>query len=160
MARYKMRQHLFAFGDDFTIEDASGNPAFEVDGKAFSIRDTFELKDRSGRVVAKILGRFALRQTMDVLRDDTVVARITKKMFSIRPRFDIELAGGEALEIDGSIFEHEYRLRRGDTSIAHISKQWFTFSDTYGIDVAEGEDEALVLAIAVALDEMSHDDKK
>jgi uncharacterized protein YxjI len=160
MARYKLRQHLFAFGDDFTIEDANGNPAFEVDGKAFSIRDSFELKDPGGRVVAKILGRFALRQTMDVLRDDVVVARITKKLLSFFPKFDVEITGGPELDVDGSIFEHEYTLRRGDTPVAHISKQFFSFSDTYGIDVAEGEDDALVLAIAVALDEMSHDDKK
>jgi uncharacterized protein YxjI len=30
-------------------------------------------------------------------------------------------------------------------------------SDTYGIEVARGEDEGLVLAVAVALDEMAHD---
>lgn len=161
MARYKMRQHLFAFGDDFTIEDANGNAAFEVDGKAFSIRDTFELKDRGGNVVATIRGRLmSVRETLEVFRNDQVIATIKRKLFSFLPRFEVGLAGGDALEIDGSIFEHEYVLRRGDTPVAHISKQFFSFSDTYGIDVAAGEDDALVLAIAVALDEMSHDDRK
>lgn len=41
--------------------------------------------------------------------------------------------------------------------MAQVSKRWFTIRDTYGIDVASGEDDALILAVAVALDEMAHD---
>jgi uncharacterized protein YxjI len=41
--------------------------------------------------------------------------------------------------------------------VAQVSKRWFTLRDTYGIDVAEGEDDGLMLAIAVAIDEMAHD---
>jgi uncharacterized protein YxjI len=41
--------------------------------------------------------------------------------------------------------------------VAEISKRWFSLRDSYGIDVAPGEDDALMLAIAVAIDEMAHD---
>jgi uncharacterized protein YxjI len=30
-------------------------------------------------------------------------------------------------------------------------------SDTYGIEIAPGEDDGLILAVAVAIDEMAHD---
>ena len=159
MARYKMRQRMFSIGEDFTIEDEAGNPAFEVDGKFMTLRETFELKDRQGNVVATIRGKLmSLRSKMDVFRGDEVVATITKALFSpFSDKFQVEIAGGPAMRVDGDLFDHEYTLRRDDAVVAHVSKRWFTFTDTYGIDIAPGEDDALVLAIAVALDEMSHD---
>ena len=156
MARYKMRQKLISLGDDFTIEDANGNPAFEVDGKVLTLRDTFELKDRQGKVVATIRGRLvSVRTKMDVLRDGDVVATVTKALFApLRQNFKVDIDGGKDLDVDGSILDHEYTLRRGGDTVAQVSKRWFTIRDTYGIDVAAGEDDALILAIAVALDEM------
>lgn len=154
-----MRQKMFALGEDFTIEDDAGNPAFDVDGKVLTLRETFELKDRAGKVVATIRGKLlSLRAKMDISRGDAVVATVTKALFApLRAKFEIDVHGGEELRIDGSIFDHEYTLRRGDAVAALISKRWFTLTDTYGIDIAEGEDDALILAIAVALDEMAHD---
>ena len=154
-----MRQKIFALGEDFTIEDSAGHPAFEVDGKVMTLRETFELKDRGGNVVATIRGKLvSFRDKMDVLRDDRVVATVTKALFApLRAKFHVDIAGGKDLSLEGSIFDHEYTLTRGDDVVAQVSKKWFTLTDTYGIDIAAGEDDALVLAIAVALDEMAHD---
>jgi uncharacterized protein YxjI len=49
------------------------------------------------------------------------------------------------------------RVCKGSGTVARISKHWFTLRDTYGIDVAPGEDDGLVLALVVAIDEMAHD---
>jgi uncharacterized protein YxjI len=154
-----MRQRLLSIGEDFTIANERGEAAFDVDGKVLTLRETFELKDRNGRVVATIRGRIlSLRDTMDILRDDEVAATIVKAIFApFRDRFRVDVAGGPSLSIAGSLLDHEYTLRRDDDIVATVSKRWFTITDTYGIEVAEGEDDALILAIAVALDEMAHD---
>lgn len=159
MARYKMRQRLLSIGEDFTIEDASGNRAFEVDGKVFTIRETFELKDMSGAVVATIRGRLvSIRAKMDIFRGGEVIATVTKALIApILDRFTVEVAGGEDLKVTGSILDHEYTIRRDGDDIAQISKRWFTIADTYGVDIVDGEDDAMILAVAVALDEMAHD---
>ena len=159
MARYKMRQKLISLGEDFTIEDAAGNPAYEVDGKVLTLRETFELKDLQGNVVATIRGKLlSIRSKMEIYRNDDKAATITKALFApLREKFTVDLADGGEIEVKGSILDHEYTLRRDDAVIGQVSKRWFTFTDTYGIDVAEGEDDALVLSIAVALDEMAHD---
>ena len=161
MTRYRMQQKLFAIGDDFTIEDEHGNPAYEVDGKAFSLRERFELKDREANVVATIRGKLlSVRDKMDILRGDDVAATVTKAFFApLRTKFDVNIRGGDDLDVDGSILDHEYTLRRDGDTIARVSKAWFALRDTYGIDIAAGEDDALILAIAVAIDEMAHDDK-
>lgn len=159
MARYKMRQHLLSLGEDFTIEDEQGEPVYHVDGKLLRIRETFVIEDRQGNEVATIREKkLALRDSMKVLRGGDTIATIRKAWISpFRDKFNVEIEGGEDLVVQGNILDHEYEIRRGSDAVAHISKRWFSIRDTYGIDVAPGEDDGLVLALAVAVDEMAHD---
>jgi len=159
MARYKMRQHLLSLGEDYTIEDESGEPVYKVDGKLLRIRETFVIEDRQGNEVATIREKkIALRDSMKILRGGDTVATIRKAWISpIRDKFAVDVEGGEDLVAQGNILDHEYEIRRGRQTIARISKSWFSIRDTYGIDVEPGEDDGLILGIAVAIDEMAHD---
>ena len=67
------------------------------------------------------------------------------------------MEGGQDIVAQGDILHHEYELRRGNDAVARISKRRFALSDTYGIETALGEDDGLILAVAVAIDEMAHD---
>jgi uncharacterized protein YxjI len=159
MARYKMRQHLLSLGEDYTIEDERGTPVYKVDGKLLRIRETFVIEDRDGNEVATIREKkIALRDSMKILRGGDTIATIRKAWISpIRDKFTVDVEGGEDLVAQGNILDHEYEIRRGRDTVARISKSWFSIRDTYGIDVAPGEDDGLVLALAVAVDEMAHD---
>ncbi len=65
--RYVMRQRMIAIGDDFWIENAQGERAFEVDGKALRIRDTLLFKDRHGETLCKIQERMLrIKDSMEV----------------------------------------------------------------------------------------------
>ncbi len=55
--RYQMREKLLSIGDDYWIENESGERAFKVNGKAVRLRDTFVLEDAAGEEVAKIQER-------------------------------------------------------------------------------------------------------
>lgn len=160
--RYKLRQRLISLGDDFTIEDEQGQAVYNVDNKLLRIRDTFVITDRAGSEVATIRERMlALRETVDILRGGETIAVIRKAWLTpFRDKFSIEVKAGDDLVAQGDLLDHEYEIRRGSTPIAHVSKRWFTFRDTYGVTINSGEDDALILAIAVAIDEMVHDDKK
>lgn len=159
MARYKMRQRLISIGEDFTIEDEHGNPVYTVDGKVLRIRETFVIEDRQGHEVATIREKkLALRDSMSILRAGKPIATIRKAWFApFRDKFAINVEDGQDLVAQGDILDHEYEIRRDGATVARVSKHWFAFRDTYGIDIAPGEDEALILAIAVAIDEMAHD---
>jgi uncharacterized protein YxjI len=52
--RYRMRQKLVAFGDDFWIENEAGQRAFKVDGKMLRVRDTLFFEDMQGQTLCKI----------------------------------------------------------------------------------------------------------
>lgn len=86
------------------------------------------------------------------------IATIRKARFApFRDSFSIDVEGRQEMVAQGDILDHEYDILRGDEAVARVSKHRFALSDTYGIEVARGEDEGLVLAVAVALDEMAHD---
>jgi uncharacterized protein YxjI len=155
--KYRMREKLFAIGDDFWVEDEAGERAFKVDGKALHIRKTLVLEDPSGAELYKIQEKkLHIRDTMDVERDGETVARVKKALITpLRERFSIEVEGGEDMEAKGNIVDHEYKIERGGDSVAEVSKRWFRVRDTYGIEIGPGQDDALILAVTVCIDQMT-----
>jgi uncharacterized protein YxjI len=154
--RFQMREKLLSIGDDFWIEDDQGERVYKVNGKAMRIRDTFVLEDRQGQEVAKIQEKkLTIRDKMKIERGDRTLATIHKAMIGIRDRFDIDVEDGEDLKARGNITDHEYEIKRDGDVVAKISKKWFRVRDSYGIEVEPGEDVALVMAVTVAIDNMS-----
>ncbi|HEY2318037.1 MAG TPA: LURP-one-related family protein [Solirubrobacteraceae bacterium] len=155
--RYRMREKLFAIGDDYWVETEGGDRAFKVDGKALRVRSTFILEDPSGDELFKIQEKkLRVRDTMEVERGDDTVATIKKALITpLRDRFSIELSQGGELSAKGNIVDHEYEIERDGNKVAEISKRWFRIRDTYGIEIAPGEDDALIVAATVCIDEMA-----
>jgi uncharacterized protein YxjI len=158
--RYAVREKLFSIGEDFWITDEYGNRAFLADGKAMSLRQTVELKDGSGAVVAVVRKKLlSMRETMEIERDGAPAATVHKALISpLHHRSEIDLAGGGQLEAVGNILDKEFEISGGGQAVARISRAWFTIRDTYGVDVAPGADDVLMLAVAVALDRIQHDE--
>ena len=157
-----VREKVFSIGDDFWVTDEQGNKVFLVDGKALRLRETFELKDSSGQVVATIRKKMlTFRDSMDIERDGTVVATVKKAVFSpLHHRSVVELPGRGELEAVGNILDKEFEVRSGREVLARISRSWFRMRDTYGVDVAPGQDDALLLSVAVCLDRIHHDEEQ
>lgn len=156
-SRYQMRQNLLSIGDDYWIEGEDGQRAFRVDGKALRIRKTFVLEDAAGNEVAKLQERkLSVRDKMEIERNGRSVATVKKALIGIRDRFSIEVERGGDLDAKGNLTDHEYEIKRDGDTVANVSKRWFRVRDTYGVEIAEGEDEALMLAITVCIDAMSH----
>ena len=155
--RYRMREKLFAIGDDFWVDTDDDRHAFKVNGKALRIRKTFILEDPSGDELVKIQEKkLSIRDKMELERDGERLATIKKALITpLRDRFAIELDDGAELSAKGNIVDHEYKIERDGDTIAEISKRWFRIRDTYGIEIAPGEDDALILAAAICIDEMS-----
>ena len=157
--KYRMREKLFAIGDDYWVEDEEGERVFKVDGKAMRIRQTFILEDPSGAELFKIQEKeLRIRDTMEIERGGETVATVKKALITpLRDRFSVEVEGGEDLEAKGNIVDHEYKIERGGDNVAEVSKRWFRMRDTYGIEIASGQDDALILAVTVCIDQMTHD---
>lgn len=159
--RYKIRQKLISIGDDFWIENAKGQKVFKVDGKALRLRKTLEFEDAKGRRLAQIKERLlAIKDTM-VIEDahGRGIATVRKALIApLRDKWDVNVKGGEDLVAQGNILDLEYSIKQGRRKVAEVSKKWFTIADTYGVEIADGQNDILILAVAVAIDMMAHDE--
>ena len=160
--RYLLRERLFSITDDFWVTDEQDNKVFLVDGKALSLRETFELKDASGRKLATIHKRFlTFTDAMEIEHDGAVVATVHKAVISpLRHRAHIDLADGARLEAVGNIIDKDFDILDGQQAIARISRSWFRIRDSYGVDVAPGQNDALMICIAICLDRIHHDEER
>jgi uncharacterized protein YxjI len=151
-----MREKMFAIGDDYWIETESGERAFKVNGKALRIRDTLVVESPSGEDLFTIQEKkLSVRDKMEIERDGRTVATIKKALVSpLRDRYSISVEGGTDMEAKGNIVDHEFEFERDGDKVAEVSKRWFRMRDTYGIEIAPDQDDALILACAVCIDQM------
>jgi uncharacterized protein YxjI len=159
--RYVMKQKLLSWGDDFYIRDAEGREVFFVDGKAFSLGNQLSFQDLQRNELAFIRQKlFSFGATYEIHRNGALAAVVKKELFTFfNCRFTVDVPGPDDLEAKGDFLDHEYAFTRGDRTVAAVSKQWFSWSDTYGVDIAEGEDEVLILASTVVIDQVCHGDR-
>jgi uncharacterized protein YxjI len=156
---YQMREKMVSIGDDFWIEDSRGQKVYKVDGKALRVRDTLNFEDRSGNVLCKIQEKkVRVKDSMEVEGPGGErVAMIKKAIISpVRDRFTVKIKNGPDLEVKGNILDHEYTIGEGRDKVAEISKKWFRVRDTYGVDIEQGQDEIIILAVTVCIDQMAH----
>ena len=159
--RYVMQEKIVSFGDDYVIRDESGREAFRVDGKVLTVRDALVLEDAAGNRVARIHKKLlSIGKTYEISREGAPDISVRKSLFSpLRCKFHVD-AGGDELEARGDLLDHEYAFTRNGQEVARISKRWFALRDTYGVDIDDGEDHALILACAVAIDRMCHEEEE
>ena len=158
--RYQMREKLVSIGDDFWIENEAGEKAFKVDGKALRIRQTLKFEDAHGNELCQIQERkLRIKDSMEVEdANGNQVAMVKKALISpIRDRFTVKIKNGPDLEVKGNILNHEYTIGEGRDKVAEVSKKWFRVRDSYGVEIEPGQDDILILAVTVCIDQMAHD---
>jgi len=158
--RYQMRQKLIAFGDDFYIQNEAGQKVFKVDGKLLRVRDTLKFKDMQGNVICQIQERMLRVKDVMAIEDGRgqKVAEVKKALIApLRDRWTVQIRNGPDLDVQGNILDHEYEISEGRRKVAQVSKKWFRVRDTYGVEIAPDQEDILILAVTVALDQMAHD---
>ena len=157
--RYQMRQKMVSIGDDFWIENGQGQKAFKVDGKALRVRQTLNFDNPHGQTLCKIQERkLRVKDSMEVEdAHGNQVAMVKKALISpVRDRFTVKIKNGPDLEVKGNILDHEYSIGEGRDKIAEVSKKWFRLRDTYGVEIEPEQDDIVILAVTVCIDQMAH----
>jgi uncharacterized protein YxjI len=158
--RYRMRQKLVSFGDDFWIENDQGEKVYKVDGKMLRIRDTLFFEDRSGNKLAKIQAKvLRIKDSMEIEDENGRQLAMVKKALitPLRDRWVVKMGDGPDLDVQGNILDHEYDISEGRDKIAEVSKKWFRLRDTYGVQIEPGQNDIVLLAVTVAIDMMAHE---
>jgi uncharacterized protein YxjI len=157
--RYQMREKMVSIGDDFWIENEQGQKVFKVDGKALRVRQTLIFEDAHGNELAKIQERMMrVKDSMEIEgpRGENV-ATVKKALITpVRDRWVVKIKGGPDLEVQGNILDHEYTIGEGRDKVAEVSKKWFRLRDSYGVAIDPGQDDVIILAVTVCIDQMAH----
>ena len=133
-----------------------------VDGRAFSWGDKLSFQDLQHNELAFIRQKLlSWGPTYEIERESRLVAVVKKKLFTLlRCRFTVDVPGPDDLEVQGSLLDHEYAFERHGQVVAQASKKWFSWTDTYGVDINAGEDPVVILASAVVIDLICHQESK
>jgi len=154
-----MREKMVSIGDDFWIENDKGQKTYKVDGKALRVRQTLVFEDAHGKELAKVQERkLRVKDSMEIEGpQDENLATVKKAIVSpVRDRYTVKIKNGPDLEVKGNILDHEYTIGEGRDKVAEVSKKWFRVRDSYGVSIDPGQDDIVILAVAVCIDQMSH----
>ena len=160
--RYQMRQKLISIGDDFYIKDEAGQNVYKVDGKVLRVRDLLQFKDLQGNVLCQIQERLLTIKDTMAIEDGQgkEIARVKKALITpVRDRWSVKIKDGPDMDVQGNILDHEYEIKEGRRKVAQVSKKWFRVRDTYGVEIAPDQEDVIILAVTVALDNMAHPTK-
>ena len=153
--RFRVREGLAFIAPDRWIEDDHGERAFQVDEMALAKLSAFILRDLHGIEVAKLEHEdLRSQKAADIFRQGAALATVRRARAGLRHHYDIESPDAGNLEVHGHIGRYDYEIRRGGDVVATISKDWSRPDAAYGVEVSTGEDEAMLVAAAVAIESL------
>ncbi|MBR2048697.1 MAG: LURP-one-related family protein [Oscillospiraceae bacterium] len=145
-----IKEKVFTWGDKFTVLSASGEPRYFVEGEVFTWGKKLHVYDAYEREVAFIKQElFTWLPEYAVFTDGREIARVRKEFSFFRPRYTID---GLNWQVEGSFWEHEYRITKNGRPIVSIEKEWMTWGDCYELNIADPGDEIMALAVVLTID--------
>ncbi len=148
--RLYMKQKVFSLKDRFTIKNEAGEDVYTVEGKFISLGKKLHIFDANGEEVA-----FVRQELLTLLPKFTVeqhgeaVAQVQKKLSFLKPKYVVT---GLDWTVEGNLLAHDYSVFSGDRAIVSLHKKWMSWGDTYELDVSDDADQALVVAVVLAID--------
>jgi hypothetical protein len=151
-----LRYHAFCMGQlgggAWSIQ-SRGADALVLDDSSWAENGTFLLRCARSTLVTE--GRIHdtwRHHHCDIYRAGELIVQIaTSLRFGIRARFIGEVPGPDVLAIDGCFIEQNYRFMRCMRTVANVSTVWDGDGSGFAIEVREDEDQAMIVACALAI---------
>ena len=122
---YRMQQKMFSIGQDFFIENESGQKVYKVDGKVLRVRDTLYFKDMQGNVLCKIQQKVArIKDSMEISdANGNRLAMVKKAIITpVRDRWSVKIGDGPDLPLQFASYVPI--LQTGLEMATHPGSQW------------------------------------
>lgn len=145
-----IKQHIFTWGDEFSIYDQNGNEKYFVKGEVFSFGKKLHLYDLQGQELAYIEQEvFTLLPKYNIYQNGSRIATVVREFTFFKQEYSVD---GPGWQVHGDFWAHDYEITDGQREIACVSKEWMTWGDSYEIDVWDGADEVTALAVVLVID--------
>lgn len=145
-----IKQHVFSWGDKFSIYGADGNVCYQVEGEIFTWGKKLHLLDQVGNELAFIRQKvMSFLPKYYISRNGVDIAEVVKEFTFFHPEYTVN---GLDWTVKGDIFDHEYGIYAGNQQLASVSKVWLSWGDTYELRTAPGVDVVNALAVVLVID--------
>ena len=145
-----IKQRVFAWGDTYDVYDEAGDVKYVVKAEIFAFGHQLHVYDANGNEVGKISQKLlSVLPRFDIEIDGRMRGTIKKEFAFFTPKYDIDYNGWHA---EGDFWGWNYEVSSGYRTVMHVSKQLLTWGDTYIIDIAEEKDELEGLMLVIAID--------
>jgi uncharacterized protein YxjI len=156
MKKLYIKQKVFSIGEKFTVLDEQQNLRYYVEGSFMKLPKSFTIFNERERKIGEI----------------------TKKTFSLLPKFFVEVNGEEAIvlekelsffkaryaiqahgiDVQGNWWDMDFVVNQHGRQIAEIHKQWLSWGDTYEVIVYDESLQDLIICLVIAIDRVKADD--
>lgn len=145
-----IKQRVFSWGDTYDIYDEAGNVKYVVRAEIFALGHQLHVYDIYNNEVGKISQKLlTLMPQFDIEVRGESRGTIRKQLTFFHPQYDIDYNGWHA---EGDFWGWNYDVYAGSQPIMHINKDIFQWGDTYVIDIVNPQDELHALMLVVAID--------
>ena len=156
--KYLINQKIFSIGDKYTIKDEFGKDQYYVKGKIFALGDKLRIYDNNDIERVYIEQKlFKLLPEYLIYLDGEYTAKIKKEFSLLRPKFKIDSNFGQ-YSVEGNFLGYYFKIMKNGNVVAYVSKKFFAIRDSYGVDIADNENDLLILALVIIIDQVIHDD--
>ena len=145
-----MREKVFTLKERFYITDELGNNVYYVEGELLSLGKKLHIYDMQNNELAMVKQKLlTLLPKFSVLVEGEEIAEIAKELTLFRPCYKVK---GPGWTVDGDIWDHDYKIRKGMMPIIDVSKAWLSWGDTYKIDIDKEINPVMAIAVVLAID--------
>ena len=107
----------------------------------------FDVYDNEIAVIYERL--FSLLPKFEIEIGGRIIGTIQKKFTLFRPKYELDYNGWR---VEGDFLSWNYDVYEGCSSVIHISKEIWHWGDTYVIDIANPKDELMGILLVIAID--------
>ena len=145
-----IKQHVFTWGDKFSIYDEAGNEKYRVEGDVFTLGKKLHLYDLQGIELAFIEQEiFTFLPKYHISRNGMQIAEVVKEFTFFKHEYTVN---GLGWNVHGDFWDHEYEIADNGRTVASVSKEWMTWGDSYEIRFGAEVDEIAALAVVLVID--------
>jgi uncharacterized protein YxjI len=159
--RFELQKKFWTVRASYVVRDSTGADAFRIHANLMGSKLTIEHAD--GKPVGEVqwvdehVLDTLLTPTYRFLRGGTLAATVrrTRATFIGENHYDIEVAGGAPIAVDGNGMGYSYVLSRAGATIARVEVE-VGLRDVFHLEIADGQDPVLPLAITLVLELVDH----
>lgn len=145
-----IKQHIFTWGDKFSIYDEAGDEKYYVEGEIFTLGKKLHLYDLQGNELALIERELlTFLPKYHISRNGAAIAQVVKEFTFFKHEYSVN---GPGWQVQGDFWNHEFEITDDGHMIASVSKEWMTWGDAYEIRVNTDVDEVNALSVVLVID--------